>query len=268
MKLCQHCGSKDLRKRGTLKTKRGKTQRYQCKDCKKTFTKRNGTLNYRHRKQHLRQNITDMYCEGMSLRAIARTLSINYKTVVKYFLENANVSRENNLKRLAKGGIVTTYVQFDELETFEHTKKRPLGVQVSVRAKNGQIISTKVCYIPVKALSVSKSYIEEWNKNINRGIAITDMLLETKKSLNKNFSTVVCDNAKQPVAIAKKIFNKVNIQVYNSHEKNKRIDLAFLRMRQDISRLRRKTLATTKRKERLQKHLDLYTDYHTEKRIA
>ena len=268
MKLCQHCGSKDIRKRGSLKTKRGKTQRYQCKSCNKTFTKRNGTLNYRHKKQHLRDKIIILYCEGMSLRAISRALGITLKTVTKYFVENSNVSRYKNLKRLEQGGIITTYVQFDELETFEHTKKRPLGVQVSIRAKTGQIISTKICKIPVKALSVSKNYTAYWNSKVNRETAITDMLLETKKTLSNKFSTVACDNAKQPVSIAKKIFNKENIQVYNSYSKNKRIDLTFLKMRQDISRLRRRTLATTKKKENLQKHLDLYTDYHNTKRVA
>lgn len=115
---------------------------------------------------------------------------------------------------------------------------------------------------------VSKSYTNYWNSKVNRETAITDMLLETRKTLNDKFSIVACDNAKQPVAIAKKVFNKENIQVYNSHSKNKRIDLTFLKMRQDISRLRRKTLATTKKRENLQKHLDLYTDYHNTKRVA
>ena len=39
------------------------------------------------------------------------------------------------------------------------------------------------------------------------------MFLEKSKALNQDFSTVACDNAKQPVSIAKKVFNKVNIQV-------------------------------------------------------
>ena len=268
MKKCKFCGCGSLKKKGTLKTKRGKTQRYQCKACLKTFTKRTGSLNYRHRVQHLREKIKEMYCEGMSLRAIGRVLKIHRITVEKYFLECSQISRECNLKKLSQGGIKTTYVQFDELETFERTKKRPLGVEVSVRAKTGEIISTKVCRIPVKALAVSKKYIEKWNSNINRENAITDMLLETEKAMNKDYAMVACDNATQPVRIAKDFFGDHRVQVYNSGAENKRIDLAFLKMRQDISRLRRRTLATTKRADRLQNHLDLYTDYHNTKRIA
>ena len=251
-----------------MKTKRGKTTRYQCKACLKTFTKRTHTLNYRHRKQHLRERISEMYCEGMSQRAIARVLKINRKTVEKYFIECSLRSRVRNLKRLNSGAIKTTYVQFDELETYEQGKRRPLGVQCSVRAKTGEIISTKVCKIPVKALSVSKSYVDWWNQNVNRSSAITDMLLETQKVLSDRYSMVACDNAKQPVSLAKKILSSHKVQVYNSGASNKKIDLTFLKMRQDISRLRRRTLATTKRQDRLQAHLDLYTDYHNMKRIA
>ncbi|MCY4129533.1 MAG: hypothetical protein OXG15_09895 [Gammaproteobacteria bacterium] len=251
-----------------MTTKRGKTQRYECKTCHKTFTKRTGTLNYRHRKQHLRDKITGLYCEGMSLRAISRYLKINFKTVVRYFLENADEAWLNNQRRLSQGGIKTTYVQFDELETFEHTKKKPLGVQVSIRAKTGEIIETRVCKIPVKALAVSQSYIRDWNSNIDRSHKLFEMLWNTKRALNKTHATIACDKARSAVKVAEDVFFENNFQVYASKERNKRIDLTFLKMRQDISRLRRRTLAITKRRDNLQKHLDLYTDYHNTKRIA
>ena len=268
MKKCPLCSSESIKRKGSMKTKRGSTKRYQCKECSKTFTKRTLTQNYRHRLQHLRDRITGLYCEGMSLRAISRYLKINVKTVMKYFLENANMSKVNNLRRLDQGQIVTAYVQFDELETFEHTKRKPLGVECSIRVKTGEIISAKVCTIPVKALAVSSMYIKYWNKNINRQQVLTDMLIETKKAMNKENFTIACDNAKQPVKIVKTLFDNHKVQVFNSHSTNKKIDSTFLKMRQDISRLRRRTLATTKKRENLQKHLDLYTDYHNMKRIA
>ena len=268
-KKCPHCQSENIRKRGFMKSKRGKTARYQCKDCNKTFTKRTGTINHRHRKQHLRDKLKTLYCEGMSLRAIARAEKINFKTVVRYFLENSEVSKSKTTKALDKGSIYTSYIQFDELETFEHTKKKPLGVQVSIRWKTGEIISTKVCKIPVKALSVSKSYIEKWNKNIDRKDALISLFQDTKKSFKKDYCLLAGDSAPLPLKVANDLFqDDKNIQVHNSKERNKRIDLVFLKMRQDISRLRRKTLATTKKRDNLQRHLDLYTDYHNEKRIA
>ena len=265
---CPHCNNEKLRKRGSMKTKRGIVQRFECKACNKTFTQRTGSLNYRHRKQDLRTTITELYCEGMSLRAIARVLKIHRKTVTKYFLENAQVAKTKNLKTLLEGGIITTYAQFDELETFEHTKRRPLGVEASIRAKTGEIISMKVATIPVKSLKTSAEYKEKWNKQINRRIVLTDMLLETEQALNKDYAMVACDNAAQLIKIATNIFGSHRVQVINTRLSNKRIDYAFLKLRQDISRLRRRTLATTKKRESLQMHLDLYTDYHNTKRIA
>ncbi len=105
-----------------------------------------------------------MYCERMSLRGIARTLKISYPTVVKYFRENAELSREANKKRLDNTELMTSYVQFDQLESYEHTKRKPVGIQLSIRHKTGEIISAKAGYIPVRALSVSQTYSTEWNK--------------------------------------------------------------------------------------------------------
>ena len=79
---------------------------------------------------------------------------------------------------------------------------------------------------------------------------------------------LACDNAAQPIKIAKNIFGSHTVQVINTRLSNKKIDDAFLKLRQDISRLRRRTLATTKKRKRLQMRLDLYRDYHNTKRIA
>ena len=105
--------------------------------------------------------MTCFYCEGMSQRAMARALKTSRKTIEKYFLENSLIAKKNNKQNLDKGKIVTTYVQFDELETFEHTKRKPLGVQVSIRAKTGEIISAKV---------VSNSFGKTLKKNVVQNV--------------------------------------------------------------------------------------------------
>ena len=267
MKQCVYCESKEVNKRGYLKTKRGKTRRYQCKVCKKYFTKRNNSVNYRHRKQHLRESITKMYCERMSLRGIARTLKISYPTVVKYFRENAELARVANKNRIKEKGLVTSYAQFDQLETYEHSRRRPVGVQLSIRHKTGEIISAKVGYIPVRALSVSKLYSTDWNSRITDEHT-RNMLKETKKALNPKASTITCDGYRPQVKLLERLCNEPSITIQTSSKEHKKIDRVFRRMRQDLSRLGRKTLSTTKRLDQLQNHLDLYTDYHNVKRAA
>ncbi len=265
---CIYCNSEKVNKHGVLKTKRGKTLRYKCKGCNKTFTKRNSSINYRHRKQHLREAITKMYCERMSLRGIARTLNVSYPTVVKYFRENAELARKSNRKRLSEKGLVTSYVQFDQLETYEHTKRKPVGIQLSIRHKTGEIISAKAGYIPVRALAVSKAYSTKWNKMANQSNHTIKMIQETKKALNTKGSTISCDGYRPQIKLLKNICKQSFITIQPSMKEHKKIDRVFRRIRQDVSRLGRKTLSTTKRLEQLQNHLDLYTDYHNVRRAA
>ena len=266
MKSCQYCRSKDLKKKGIMKTKRGKTQRYQCKSCLKTFTKRTGSLNYRHRKQHLRKKITQMYCERMSLRGIARTLKIDRKTVVRYFKESASEATTKNRKRLHEKGLVTRFIQFDQLETYEHTKRKPVGIQVSIRWKTGEIISAKAGYIPIRALAVSKAYSSDWNSKVTNNHTF-DMLWESKKALNEKGTLVSCDTERSQVNLLKELYTEPYLTLSPSSSENKKIDRVFRKMRQDISRLGRKTLSTTKKLKRLQKHLDLYIHYNNNYRL-
>ena len=264
---CPHCQSENLRKRGLHKTKRGSTQKYQCKDCSKIFTKRTGTINYRKRKQHLRDQITNRYCEKQSLRGLARTMNASYPTIVKYFRENAELAREANKKRLGKG-LVTSYVQFDQLETYEHSKKKPVGIQISIRPKTNEIISAKVGYIPVRALSISKEYSKNWNVKARKSKHTLAMILETKKALNKNGATITCDKERSQVNLLKDFCHEDFITLAPSSAENKKIDRIFRRIRNDVSRLNRRTICTTKDITQLQNHLDLYTEYHNVKRAS
>lgn len=265
---CPHCESQNNKKKGFMKTKRGKTQVYQCKDCNKKFTKRTGTINYRKRKQHLRDEITRKYCERMSLRGIARTSNASYPTIVKYFRENSELARQANKKRIATKDLVTSYVEFDQLETYEHTRKKPVGIQISIRHKTGEIISAKAGYIPVRALSVSKSYSTEWNRQAQNSTHILKMLNETKKALNRKGSLVSCDKDRKQGKVVKELYTDPFITIQPNSKEHKKIDRVFRRMRQDISRLSRRTLSTTKDIRQLQNHLDLYTDYNNNKRVA
>ena len=62
---------------------------------------------------------------------------------------------------LLTGQIITKYIQFDQIETFEHTRRRPLGIALSIKPKTGQILSAKVCRISIRALTLSKDKITE-----------------------------------------------------------------------------------------------------------
>ena len=264
---CPSCKSENIGKKGFQKTNKGKTQVYRCKDCNRRFTRRSHSINHRKRKQHLREKITKLYCEKMSLSGIARALNIHRNTVVKYFRENAELARKANKKRLGND-LLTSYVQFDQLETYEHTKRKPVGIQISIRPKTNEVISAKAGYIPLRALSVSKAYSSYWNLKANKSLHAQNMILETKKALKKSGATLSCDRERGALKIAKDFCLEDHIKITPTEKRNKKIDMVFRRIRNDISRLNRRTICTTKEVSQLQNHLDLWIDYHNVKRAS
>ena len=258
---CPKCGNKDLAKDGKRKMKKNQLplQQYKCRSCKHRFTTNALKKTYRQRKPELNKKVMKLYCEGNTLRGIGRILGISYNTVVAKFKMMALLARDRHLKAINEGEIETKYVQFDEMETFEETREKPLGIQLSIRPKTGQIICAKVCRIPIKALSVPPRIKEEYFKQTNKKEAISDMLIETSKVLNPKYSVLSCDGSTQNVSLAKKICDKSLIETHvNDYAGMWRLNHTCAKLRHHISRLVRKTWATTKKMERLQMHFDLF----------
>lgn len=241
-----------------------RVQRYKCKACLRTFTARTFSKNYRLRKQRLTPMIIKLCCEGVSFRGIARTLEINVKTVESYFLREANIARDEQLKDIANGEIKTSFAQVDEVQTFEHSHKRPLGIQLAVRAKTSEIIVAKVCRIPMAAQTASRADKEAYQKMSTRNQAKVELALDLNKIM-RDSKTIKSDGKYFCREIVEKIVDNVNY-ISEVHRNNPiwRLDKVVLMMRQHVSRLRRSTLATTKRIDRLQNHLDLYIRYHND----
>lgn len=259
--MCKKCNSKKTFRCGSYKAKGIRVQRFMCRDCGKTFTGRTDTKYYRKRKQRYSKMIVSMYCEGMSIRATGRVLNLNRKTVERYFIENANRAEETHNRVLDNRDITTSFIQMDEMETFDHHHRRPLGIELAIRVKTGEIISAMVSRIPMKAHSASPQEKARYAQLSNSKGKQIEMLLDIKKVIKKE-STIESDGK----YIAQKTVNRILTGAkYESKVRSSemwRINKSCLKMRQNISRLRRKTLATTKRSDRLQKHLYLYIAYN------
>ena len=76
---------------------------------------------------------------------MALLLQVNPKTVVRKFrimAARARAEHEVRLGELAKAPI--SEIQFDDLETFEHTKCKPLSVTLAVSKKTREILGFQV----------------------------------------------------------------------------------------------------------------------------
>ena len=156
--MCPKCFSEDYSKKGWLKNKKEnkKIRQYQCKACKARFSINSMKDTKWQKKPYLNNKIMKLYCEGNTLRGICRILDIPYRTVVRKWRFMAEKTKIKHLTTLNHGKIIIKYLQFDQIKTYEHTKKKPLGIALSIKPKTGQILSTQVCSIPIKALVVSK----------------------------------------------------------------------------------------------------------------
>ena len=71
-------------------------------------------------------------------------LGVNRKTVIRKFLFLAALTRQFHKAYVQKGLLPTHHAQFDEMESFEHTRLKPVTIAVVVNAKSGEIIDAKV----------------------------------------------------------------------------------------------------------------------------
>ncbi len=86
---------------------------------------------------------------NVSMREAARVLGLNRKTIKrkqKYLARvcEYELNKENSQKPLA------TQVEFDDLETFEHTKCKPVSVTLMVEHKTRRILGFEVAQMPAK----------------------------------------------------------------------------------------------------------------------
>lgn len=261
---CPMCFSQDIAKKGWLRNKKNPNpiRQYRCRPCGRRFSYNALKDTKLQKKPQLNDKIMKLYCERGTLRGIARVLKVNYKTVVRKFLFMAVKAREIHLKTLDEKGIVTKYIQFDEMETFEHTREKPLGIALSVRPKTGEIVSAKVSRIPIKALTLSPKKKRAYKDKTNKREKLAEMLLETSKALHDGYSVLSCDGSPEYVKMSKIMCPKSLVETHiNDYAGMWRLNHTCAKLRHHISRLNRKTWATTKREDRLQMHIDLFIAY-------
>lgn len=249
--------------------------RFKCKSCLTTFSQATTQLCYRQKKRRVNPRVFELLCSGMSQRRIAKVLKINRITVVRKFLFLANVAREENLKYLLKYKI-TKEVQFDDLETIEHTKCKPLSVVMAVEKKTRKILSFCVSQMPAKGHLAEISRRKYGFRPDERSIGWNFMLSQISSKIPQDHIIRSDENPHYPKFVRKWCPQSSHLRVkgargsdYGQGELKKigfdplfSLNHTFAMCRANINRLFRKTWCTTKRMDRLSAHLDLYVKYH------
>ena len=270
MYSCPHCQSRSVKKHGSywVRHRRCHVVRYLCRVCSRSFSRQTTAPTKYQKKSHLNSIILSLLCEGCSMRAIGRVLSINKNTVIRKFLwlaEHGPKTQEFSSD--------SSEIYLDEQETIIHTKLKPATVALIVDGSYN-ILAAQTGRLPakghIKHISLKKYGYRpcESRKTVSR--ALTQALTR----LNDLPTVVKSDKKPSYRNIIKKHLPLATFKTYKSkrstlkgryskkeHDALFAVDQRCAKLRSDIKRLVRRSWCTTKKIENLQKHLDIYLLY-------
>ena len=126
--------------------------RFFCRSCKTYFSWASSKPEVYQKKRAVNVRLLRLYCSGVSQRRLARVLHLNRKTVVRKIRFLATQERLKHVRFLnaCYGSKSLAEIQFDDLETSEHTKCKPLSVALAVDPRTRRILHYEVASMPAK----------------------------------------------------------------------------------------------------------------------
>jgi hypothetical protein len=224
--------------------------------------------------------IFKLLASGVSQRRISRLLKIHMITVARKLSFLGHQARFFNLKNRFKLFPVVE-MQFDDLETFEHTKMKPLSMTLAVEKDTRFILGFEVSRMPAKGLLAEKSFKKYGKRKDERTAARERLFRRIERQIHQN-ALIESDSNPHYLETVKKYFP------YASHVtlKGQRgaltgqgelkkvfydplfsLNHTCAMFRANVNRLFRKTWCTTKKIQPLIDHLEIYTQFHNQRLI-
>jgi transposase-like protein len=257
------------------KSDRKIVQRYKCTHCLKHFSSSTFTPEIHQNKRHLNEEIKKKLISGVSQRRIARLLGIHMITVarkLKFLAEQLRI--ENYNQRLKHAEIVE--LQFDDLETFEHSKMKPLSVTLAVEKHTRYVAGFEVSRMPAKGLLAKRAIKKYGYRKDERKEARERLFRRITRIVSRSCLIESDENPHYPESV-KAYFPDSLYETF----KGKRgcvtgqgelkavawdplfsLNHTCAMLRANINRLFRKTWCTTKKLQPLIDHIELYVWYH------
>jgi hypothetical protein len=229
----------------------------------------------------MNQTIFEHLASGVSQRRLAYLLRLNRKTIKRKFIflgvQAKVLLYQHNLAQPK-----AEKIEFDDLETFEHSKCKPLSVTLVVESKVRRILGVKVSKMPAKGLLAAKA-LKRYGKRPDERYAGREVLFQGLGPLISETAVISSDENPHYLAQVKKHFPNANYKTFKGQRgslggqgelKKVKFDPLFslnhtcAKMRADVNRLIRKTWCTTKLKERLELHLHIMALYHNRQLLA
>ncbi len=169
-------------------------------------------------------------------------------------------------------------LEFDDMETFEHTKGKPLSITLAVQKRTRRILGIEVSSMPAKGLLSGRARKKYGFRPDGRSVARAELFRKLQPIVHEQ-ALIKSDQNPHYAPDVAKFFPQARHAQYLGRKpastgqgeiKKGRFDPLFslnhtcAMFRANVSRLVRKTWVTTKRVDRLRAHLYIYADYHNQ----
>lgn len=251
-------------------------QRFRCLGCKKAFSRATYQECYRQKKRHKNELIRKLLASTVSQRRIAKIVCLSRVTVARKFyflsLKSEFLLMSNNHERKAAA------IEFDDLETFEHSKCKPLSITLAVESGTRRILGLEVSVMPAKGLLTRKAKVKYGHRPDFRREGRRKLFQKILPFVEEDAMIKSDSNPHYPRDV-KKFFPKARHVRFKGKRgantgqgelKKVVFDPLFslnhtcAMLRANVNRLIRKTWCTTKQADRLYAHLVIYAHFHNE----
>lgn len=250
-------------------------RKFRCLRCLRYFSRASRHACLNQNKRHLNETIRKLLCSGVSQRRIAKLLKISRTTVTRKLIF-LGAQAQVKLKEINLQWPKAEIMEFDDLETFEHTKFKPLSILLAVEHRSRRILGFEVSQMPAKG-KLARLSRKKYGPRPDRRAQGREWLFRRIKPFVHEEALIKSDeNPHYPVSV-RRHFSKSIHEVHKGQRgsivgqgelKKVRFDPLFslnhtcAMLRANVNRLFRKTWCTTKKPERLTAHLAIYALFH------
>jgi len=251
--------------------------RFRCNACGRTFSRSTLLPSYRQKVRRITHPLEEMLCSGVTQRRSALLLGVARSTVsrrFRYLAARARTTDRKHLSRFRKNPAIQ--IQFDDLETFEHTKCKPLSVALVVEVKSRKILGFSVSRMPAKGPLARISRKKYGHRPDQRPTGWRDLMLKVGAYVSPSATITSDDNPHYPKVVKKHFPGAIHKTIKGGRGsstgqgelKKLKFDPIFslnhtcAMLRANMSRLFRRTWSTTKIIQGLHDHLSVYVAFH------
>ena len=256
-------------------------QRYRCLCCRKYFCDSTGHWEYRQRRRELHTPLLRFFASGQTQRRLSYNLSVNRKTIVRKFRllgKMALLHLQSSQLELPK----SYAVQFDDMESVEHTKCKPVSITVVVESGTRRILGFATARMPAKGRLAKVSRIKYGPRQDERGARRQELFNSLKALIAENAQFESDQNPHYTPALKKAFPRSTHIR-YRSRRacvigqgelKKGGYDPLFwlnhtcAQIRADVSRLFRRSWNLSKKRSELHLHVAIQAVFHNHRVVG